>query len=180
MPLDFSKKRTVNKVEDEGYRRKDRREKQRLLDQTDSEFWLCVCFSSKAGLTSFLRDRGLSGRYFPGDEFREATIPIKPDRQRKVFAHAIRSEPSGEDPLASVRYCGDLEADAKAELLALDHALNSVPQMERYQNVTDSCWWFCVYFRDREDKENYLAEHNLGQFGDKYLDGDAWAARIGR
>lgn len=83
------------------------------------------------------------------------------------------------DPLADVEYTGDLEVDAAAELVALQTAFVNRRQQEdkRFRDATDSEYWFAVCFRNRADKEKFLAA--IGNLdSDKYLDGRELARRL--
>lgn len=79
------------------------------------------------------------------------------------------------DPLAGVADTGDLEADAAAELDAMQQAYRARSKNEekRKKAATDSEFWFAVCFTSREEKDEFLREHGLIQLGDKYLDGRA-------
>jgi hypothetical protein len=46
----------------------------------------------------------------------------------------------------------------------------SAQEAKRFQDATDSEYWFAVCFQTREDKERFLKEF-LPKLGDKYLDG---------
>lgn len=92
------------------------------------------------------------------------------------------SEPEP-DPLADVEYTGDLEADAAAELAALDSAFVQRRKREddRFRDATDSEFWVAVCFRSRADKEAFLAAVAKGHplSGDKYVSGYELAERLG-
>lgn len=87
------------------------------------------------------------------------------------------------DPLAEVKYTDDLEKDCKAELSALEKAYRGRAKAEekRVVDATDSEHWFAVCFRDRAEKEAFLAAigATVRLHGDKYLRGDDLAALIG-
>ena len=86
------------------------------------------------------------------------------------------------DPLAGVKYTDDLEKDCKAELTALEKAYRDRAKAEekRVVDATDSEHWFAVCFRDRAEKEAFLAAigASVRLHGDKYLRGDDLAALI--
>jgi len=44
-------------------------------------------------------------------------------------------------------------------------------EQKRFEKATDSEFWFCVCFQSREEKESFLKNSGLIDFGDKYLDG---------
>jgi len=44
-------------------------------------------------------------------------------------------------------------------------------EQRRYEDATDSEFWFAVCFHTREDKEAFLREHGVADLGDKYIDG---------
>lgn len=77
------------------------------------------------------------------------------------------------DPLKDVEYTGDLGKDAATELTALETAYRDRARNEtdRFKASTDSEYWIAVCFTSRDEKEQFLARHNLADLGDKYLDG---------
>ncbi|WP_250504852.1 hypothetical protein [Bowdeniella massiliensis] len=85
-----------------------------------------------------------------------------------------------EDPLAKVEYTGDLEADASAELSAMEVAYRerSKQEAKRFKDATDSEFWVALCFRTREDKEAFLQEFGLIDLGDKYMEGHKVADRL--
>lgn len=85
------------------------------------------------------------------------------------------------DPLASVEYTDDLQADAAAELSALAEGYRDRARQEqkRFTRATDSEYWFAVCFRDRESKDAFLAAIKAARLGDKYIDGHALARLLG-
>jgi len=44
-------------------------------------------------------------------------------------------------------------------------------EQKRFEKATDSEYWFCVCFQTREEKESFLKNSGLIEYGDKYLDG---------
>lgn len=85
------------------------------------------------------------------------------------------------DPLENVDYSGDEEADAHAELDALHRGFRerAAREAERMMLATETEYWFCVCFKTRQDKEDFLAAAELLLIGDKYLDGYATAKQLG-
>lgn len=84
------------------------------------------------------------------------------------------------DPLASVEYSGEVEADTKREFTALELAFKEQAKAEKatqkYANDTE--FWFCACFQSREQVEEFLQK--LGFDKDvKYLAGNALAERLG-
>lgn len=74
--------------------------------------------------------------------------------------------------------------EADGDLKTLGDALKSsdnliAKEQAQFRDVTDSEFWFCVCFRDREAKEAFLLTAGLLQDGDKYVDGHAFAKKIG-
>lgn len=80
------------------------------------------------------------------------------------------------DPLADIDYgkCKGVGDEAKAEVSALLSAFKSRQKEEqkRFQNATDSEYWFAVCFKTRDEKETFLKKFDLIRLGDKYLPGD--------
>jgi hypothetical protein len=52
-------------------------------------------------------------------------------------------------------------------------------ERERFIDSTDSEYWVCVCFETREKKEQFLKNLGLFEHGDKYLDGDFVAEKLG-
>lgn len=80
----------------------------------------------------------------------------------------------GPDPLAGVEYTESEETNAKLELNAMQLAFKARREREaqRFENATDSEFWFAVCFKTREQKEKFLQLAQLIELGDKYLDGE--------
>lgn len=76
---------------------------------------------------------------------------------------------------------GDAELDSKADLEAIDEGFRARAKDEaaRFRLATDSEYWFCVCFQSREQKEEFLRKMDLIDIGDKYLDGQLVAGRLG-
>lgn len=92
----------------------------------------------------------------------------------------LNAEPAP-DPLDEVEYSGDLPADARAELNAVQQGFRdrAKREEERFLLATDSEYWFVLCFKTREDKETFLRRAKLYAIGDKYLDGYAVARVLG-
>ena len=84
------------------------------------------------------------------------------------------------DPLAGVKYTGDVEQDTVAELGAVEAAFRAREEREatRMSNEIDSENWFAVVFETRAQKEEFLEILGLLDHGDKYLDGVEVARRL--
>ncbi len=85
------------------------------------------------------------------------------------------------DPFRDIKYVGDLEKDAAAEMVAMSTGFKERAQQEaaRFELATDSEFWFAVAFQSREQKEAFLAAMQWLQNGDKYLNGVALADQMG-
>jgi hypothetical protein len=85
------------------------------------------------------------------------------------------------DPLESAAVTGDLDQDAKEEVSAMLSAFQKKGKEEeaRFRNATDSEYWFCVCFQNREQKEALLKALGWFEHGDKYLDGKFVAKSLG-
>jgi hypothetical protein len=75
------------------------------------------------------------------------------------------------DPLADVEYTGNVAEDAARELTALEegYRARAAQEANRFTEATDSEFWFAVVFKNREQKDDFLAQYGLSQLGDKYL-----------
>ena len=87
-----------------------------------------------------------------------------------------------EDPMAGLEYTGELEQDAQAEANAVMTAFQkrAADEAKRFKEATDSEHWVAVCFQTREQKEEFLRALNLTDLGDKYLDGQKVARRLGK
>lgn len=76
---------------------------------------------------------------------------------------------------------GDPETDSTSDLDELHASFRKRAEMEndRFQNTTDSEYWFAVCFQTREQKDAFLRAMNLFLIGDKYLDGLEVAKQLG-
>ncbi|MFT3791522.1 MAG: hypothetical protein QM741_10665 [Rudaea sp.] len=52
-------------------------------------------------------------------------------------------------------------------------------RQERFVAATDSEYWACLCFQNREQKEAFLSALGILDIGDKYLDGPLVAKRLG-
>ncbi|MCP3800335.1 hypothetical protein NLX83_13810 [Allokutzneria sp. A3M-2-11 16] len=188
-----------------GFRERARREAERYLAATDSEYWFAVCFWTEAArdaVLSALNVDAIDGRWVDGyrlaaelgititaDEA-EPVAELDPLAQLQALAApggglsaedvlaALNAEPVP-DPLASVSYTGDLAVDARAELDTLADAFRAAKaRRDRPRQITDSWLWFGVVFRLRADKDCFLQRAGLTHLGDKYLDGHGLATTL--
>lgn len=86
-----------------------------------------------------------------------------------------------EDPLAGVKYTGNVEADAATELDALQSAFGDRARKERqrFLAATDSEYWVALCFQSRAQKEAFLTALRWIRYGDKYIDGTRLAGKLG-
>lgn len=84
------------------------------------------------------------------------------------------------DPLGSVEYTGNVEADSLAEADVLYSELKAArkQQTDKVLAIGDSEYWFAVCFRDRDSKDAFLKAINAARLGDKYIDGHALARML--
>lgn len=85
------------------------------------------------------------------------------------------------NPLEGLKKTGDAEVDAKAVVSATLAAFKAQAKNEAktFQDNTDSEFWFAVSFQNREQKEEFLKAVGWFAHGDKYLDGDFVASKMG-
>lgn len=76
---------------------------------------------------------------------------------------------------------GDAEKDSSADLDAVQQGFRNRAKAEsdRFALATDSEYWACICFQTREQKEAFLSALKILEFGDKYLDGQLVAERLG-
>ena len=76
---------------------------------------------------------------------------------------------------------GDVEKDSLADLDAVQAGFRQRAKTEnnRFELTTDSEYWVAVCFQTREQKEFLLKAMQLFEHGDKYIDGQVLAERLG-
>lgn len=95
---------------------------------------------------------------------------IAKKKRQKVKSYVDMPEPTG-----------DVEKDSYADLGAVQKGFRDAIKREdkRFELATDSEYWFCVCFQTREQKEFLLKAMELFEHGDKYLDGQILAQKLG-
>ena len=172
------KKTAADDQADKGYRSRAKAEQKRFKDATDDAFWLCFCFRSEADRAAFGERFGQMPRFIAGADFRRMTESARPDTVRRGFPRKQRGA-KHPDPLKDVPMTDSLAADCIAEADALLAAMKAVQRPDPCRCASDSDIWITVAFDSREDVDRYLAEMNIGQYGDKYVDASAWLASMG-
>lgn len=101
-------------------------------------------------------------------------------RQAKEAA-AVRKRQQAKKYIELPEETGDVEKDSKAELDALQKGFRDAIKREdkRFELATDSEYWFCVCFQSREQCNAFLKAMDLLEIGDKYLDGQEVAKKLG-
>jgi hypothetical protein len=69
------------------------------------------------------------------------------------------------------------ERPLPVELASLKDAIDR--DNRRFYSAVDSEYWYCVSFESREQKEAFLKAMGWFDLGDKYLDGNELAERLG-
>lgn len=84
------------------------------------------------------------------------------------------------DPLADVPFTGDPEADNIVELAKVKTIFmqKTVDENKRREKATDSEYWCCLCFQNREQVEAFLRAVAEDP-NDKYIDGQRLAKRLG-
>ncbi|TWP47421.1 hypothetical protein FKR81_32425 [Lentzea tibetensis] len=183
-----------------GFRARAKREQERYLAATDSEYWCAPCFwtaQAHAAFVAALPVPAVDSRWIDGLELAAALdIPVDPEQAEPeepeevdVLAalQALAPTSSGmssedllaqlqadalPDPLAGIEYTGNLAVDSLAELTTLAAALRAADERcERGRLVTDSPFWVVLWFPLRAHKDAFLKAINMLAFGDKYIDG---------
>lgn len=101
-------------------------------------------------------------------------------RQAKEAA-AVRKRQQAKKYIELPEETGDVEKDSEAELDALQKGFRDAIKREdkRFELATDSEYWFCVCFQSREQCNAFLKAMDLLEIGDKYLDGQEVAKKLG-
>ena len=76
---------------------------------------------------------------------------------------------------------GNHEIDSSADLDAVQSGFRNRAKQEsdRFALATDSEYWVAICFQTREQKDAFLSALKILEFGDKYLDGQLVAERLG-
>jgi hypothetical protein len=111
----------------------------------------------------------------------DTALAVAQRNQAAAFGKLVSDEPETPDQLADVEYTGDQEVDAKAELTALQAAFRDrkAKESRRFELATDSEYWCALVFQTRDQKEAFLNALGLLPYGDKYLDGELVAQKMG-
>lgn len=85
------------------------------------------------------------------------------------------------DYVTPIEETGNPETDCAAELDAVQDAFRAraKDEGERFRLATDSEYWAAICFQTREQKEAFLAALGVLVHGDKYLDGQVVADKLG-
>lgn len=102
---------------------------------------------------------------------------LKAKDRAKTIVSKQKREPLYEPP----EYTGNPEIDSQAELDQVQKAFRQriKDENKRFEQATDSEYWFSVCFQTREQKEAFLKAVDWIEQGDKYLDGQFVADRLG-
>lgn len=88
-----------------------------------------------------------------------------------------------ENPLDTMVYTGNPEKDALKQteltLEALQNKERKKALREKLRVTTDSEFWCALCFETREQKDAFLQGVGVYEDGDKYIDGAAFARRLG-
>lgn len=102
-------------------------------------------------------------------------------QQAKATAAAKKAAKKNPNLVSMPEGTGNAEVDALADLDEIKRGFRERAKAEnsRFENVTDSEFWFAMCFQTREQKDRFLAAMNWIQHGDKYLSGNDIAALQG-
>lgn len=97
------------------------------------------------------------------------------DKQMHAMEHPAKN------PMDEVPDTDDAEKDTKGMMSAALAAFKSQAKNEEkiFKDNTDTEFWFAVCFQNREQKEAFLKALDLISHGDKYLDGQFVAKKLG-
>jgi hypothetical protein len=103
-------------------------------------------------------------------------LAIKKIKDRK----AIKNNPNP-DYYTMPEQTGDHEADSLADLKALEEGFRKrmADENQRFALATDTEYWCCICFQSRAEKEEFLSKLDILKYGDKYLDGQQVAEKLG-
>lgn len=96
----------------------------------------------------------------------------------KAAERAANMPPSQLDDLS---YDKGLEEDCEAELSETLKAFKAAAanEQKQFEDNTDSEYWVCFCFQNRDQKEEFLTKAGLIADGDKYVDGVEAAKKLG-
>lgn len=89
---------------------------------------------------------------------------------------------AADDPIGEIDYdniTNEQAATQEVSAVLAAFKLRAKNEQERFLLATDSEYWMGVCFQTRAQKEAFLAGVNLLQHGDKYIDGELLAKRMG-
>ena len=157
------------------YRERAKAEAARYAKAIEIDLWLCVCFCDEAGLVAWRTEFGFGAA---GERVWALDVDWsrwRPDKPRRGFAQQ-RLEPKRlpPDTWAGLEETDDMEADFRRELEAMRQALVKVSAHPKPDGAAlASGIWFVLVFPAMGDKEAWVKQMGLAQFGKKYMDGDA-------
>ncbi|HED4399684.1 TPA: hypothetical protein R4323_001110 [Pasteurella multocida] len=95
--------------------------------------------------------------------------------------HKVKASKRKEKAIEMPEPTGDPEVDSRNDLNAVSEEFRNAIKREnnRFELATDSEYWFAVCFQTREQKEFFLRAMELFEHGDKYLDGQVVAKKLG-
>lgn len=98
-------------------------------------------------------------------------------KEKVKAAKALANAPKLDMP----ELTGNGEVDCKADLDTLQQAFRDSLKREdkRFELATDTEFWVALCFQTREQKEVFLRALALLEEGDKYIDGQRFAERLG-
>lgn len=116
------------------------------------------------------------------DDDLSASLDFDDDLDLGEGAFSLDDDDESPSPVAGVNYTGNVQADSVAEASAVMSAFQqrAANEAKRFREATDSEFWCCFCFQTREQKEEFLRAFNLLSLGDKYLDGQKAAKRLGK
>lgn len=102
--------------------------------------------------------------------------------QKRIDALAGGHVPDVDDPIGEIDYENLSNEQAAGQEISATLAAfkqRAKTEQERFLLATDSEFWIGVCFQTRSQKEAFLQGVNLLQHGDKYIDGELLAKRMG-
>lgn len=108
-------------------------------------------------------------------------VPFKAADGQPIFKpYSVEDQHTALD---DIEYTGNAEVDSKAELNEFQKQAKEELRREkkRQDEMFDSEFWLAIYFQNRSQKESFLAGLALliESAGDKYIDGQLLAAKLG-
>lgn len=166
-----SKKKTKEPTTD--YQQRNKQEQDRRKLATCSNFSSIVCFENEKDLINMQKEFGELKKFYPCCEIENvvANFPTqKRDWRTKVTSDFDKINWWDEEDT--------FEKTCKTDLKEFMKLAEQADKKKSSKNVYNSPYYFVLVAKDDEDMQNFLTEHKLFRYGDRFLNGSQWLQDI--